>query len=53
MLWIFARIKYRSFHEGEEGIADRTKIRLRYYGEQNNYNILKFALEIKNCNDQP
>jgi len=40
----------RSFHESEEGIADRIKIRLRYYGEQNDYDILKFTLEIKKSN---
>ena len=40
----------RSFHESEEGIEDRTKIRLRYYGEQNNPDILKFTLEIKKSN---
>ena len=40
----------RSFHESEEGIEDRTKIRLRYYGEENNYDILKFTLEIKKSN---
>ena len=37
----------RFFHESEEGIADRTKIRLRYYGTQRKYDILKFILEIK------
>ena len=40
----------RSFHESEEGIANRTKIRLRYYGVQNDYDILKFTLEIKKSN---
>ena len=40
----------RLFHESEEGIANRNKIRLRYYGEQNNYDILKFTLEIKKSN---
>ncbi len=40
----------RSFHESEEGIADRTKIRIRYYGKQNDYDILKFTLEIKKSN---
>ena len=40
----------RFFHESEEGIADRTKIRLRYYGTQRKYDILKFILEIKKSN---
>ena len=40
----------RSFHESEEGIENRTKIRLRYYGKQNNYDISKFTLEIKKSN---